>query len=102
MLGVTDAAADAAVLLGRDPEDQAVAVLTLNRPDKYNALTVELKVALRDAVLGLADAGGVRALVLTGAGKAFCVGQDLGEHATALRTEAATSFDTVAEHYNPI
>lgn len=100
MRGVTDA--EAAVLLGRDPEDQAVAVLTLNRPDKYNALTVELKVALRDAVLGLADAGGVRALVLTGAGKAFCVGQDLGEHATALRADPATAFDTVAEHYNPV
>ena len=44
----------------------------------------------------------MRALVLTGAGKAFCVGQDLGEHAEALRGDAATSFDTVTEHYNPI
>jgi 2-(1,2-epoxy-1,2-dihydrophenyl)acetyl-CoA isomerase len=91
-----------AVLVERDAEDQAVAVLTLNRPARYNALTSELKTALRDAVAELGRAGGVRALVLTGAGKAFCVGQDLGEHAETLRADAATSFDTVTEHYNPI
>lgn len=91
-----------AVLLTRDATDPAVAVLTLNRPAKYNALTLELKVALRDAVAALATEPGVRALVLTGAGKAFCVGQDLGEHAETLRGNAATSFSTVEEHYNPI
>jgi 2-(1,2-epoxy-1,2-dihydrophenyl)acetyl-CoA isomerase len=101
MLRVTDAA-DPAVLLERDAEDQAVAVLTLNRPARYNALTTELKVALRDAVAELAGATGVRALVLTGAGKAFCVGQDLGEHAEALRADPSTAFDTVTEHYNPV
>ncbi len=102
MLRVTAAPADPPVLVERDDEDQAVAVLTLNRPARYNALTVELKVALRDAVAELATATGVRALVLTGAGKAFCVGQDLGEHAETLRADAAGSFDTVVEHYNPI
>jgi 2-(1,2-epoxy-1,2-dihydrophenyl)acetyl-CoA isomerase len=44
----------------------------------------------------------VRAVVLTGAGKAFCVGQDLGEHAEALRADPGHAFDTVGEHYNPI
>lgn len=92
---------DPAVLLTRDDADRAVAVLTLNRPARYNALTVELKEALLAAVRELAAADDVRALVLTGAGKAFCVGQDLGEHAEALRADPATAFDTVREHYNP-
>jgi len=95
-------AADPAVLTIRDEVDPAVAVVTLNRPQRYNALTVELKSALVKALDELAGVGDVRALVLTGAGRAFCVGQDLGEHAEALRTDPATSFDSVVEHYNPI
>ncbi|MHA6617833.1 enoyl-CoA hydratase/isomerase family protein [Pseudonocardia sp. DLS-67] len=90
---------DPAVRLERDG---AVAVLTLARPARYNALTLELKNALLAALGELAAAQDVRALVVTGAGKAFCVGQDLGEHAEALRGDRATAFDTVAEHYNPI
>lgn len=94
---------DPAVLLARDDLHPAVAVLTLNRPARYNALTVELKTALLAAVRELAKADDdVRALVVTGSGKAFCVGQDLGEHAAALEADAATAFDTVTEHYNPI
>lgn len=91
---------DPAVLLERDATDPAVALLTFNRPARYNALTLELKSALVAAVAALASSD-VRALVLTGAGKAFCVGQDLGEHADALRTDPATAFDTVTAHYNP-
>lgn len=94
--------AEPAVLLTRDETDAAVAVLTLNRPAKYNALTTELKTALLAAIRELEAQTDVRALVLTGAGKAFCVGQDLGEHATALAADPATAFDTVVEHYNPI
>jgi 2-(1,2-epoxy-1,2-dihydrophenyl)acetyl-CoA isomerase len=93
---------DPAVLLTRDDADPAVAVLTLNRPARYNALTAELKTALLRALGELAGADDVRALVLTGAGRAFCVGQDLGEHADALRSDPGTAFATVVEHYNPI
>lgn len=92
-----------AVRYTRDTEAD-VAVLQLNRPARYNALTVELKTALLAALRRLADEGangGVRAAVLTGAGKAFCVGQDLGEHAEAL-ADPTSAFDTVGEHYNPI
>jgi 2-(1,2-epoxy-1,2-dihydrophenyl)acetyl-CoA isomerase len=102
MPGVSEADPGPAVLVERDAEDPAVAVLTLNRPARYNALTLELKTALVEAVRELGSATGVRALVLTGAGKAFCVGQDLGEHAAALRADAGSSFDTVTEHYNPV
>jgi 2-(1,2-epoxy-1,2-dihydrophenyl)acetyl-CoA isomerase len=97
-----DTSAEPAVLLQRDEKDPAVAVLTLNRPARYNALTTELKTALLAAVTDLAGADDVRALVVTGAGRAFCVGQDLGEHAEALKSDPATAFDTVTEHYNPI
>jgi enoyl-CoA hydratase/carnithine racemase len=68
----------------------AVRVLTMNRPDKLNALNNELTTALLDA-LHAADAdAGVHALVLTGAGRAFCAGADTSEfkHLTARNPEA--------------
>ena len=99
---LAETVADPAVLLVRDEKDPTVAVLTLNRPAKYNALTVELKAALLAAIRELETQADVRALVLTGAGKAFCVGQDLGEHAAALEADPSTAFGTVIEHYNPI
>jgi len=102
MLRVTEPPAGPAVLVERDDEDAAVAVLTLNRPARYNALTVELKEALLAAVTGLAGADGVRALVVTGAGRAFCVGQDLREHADALRAGPAAALDTSTAHSIPI
>ena len=68
-----------AVLVERDEKDPAVAVVTLNRPARRNALTVELKDALVEALNLVAVDTEVRAVVLTGNGKSFCVGQDLGE-----------------------
>jgi enoyl-CoA hydratase len=59
-----------------------VAVITLNRPEKRNALNIELCNALRDAVRS-AVAGGTRAIVLTGNGTSFCSGADLGGVYTA-------------------
>lgn len=94
--------ADPAVLVTGDEKDPAVAIVTLNRPAKRNALTTELKEALLTALQGVATDAGVRAVVLTGSGKSFCVGQDLGEHVQALEADPATSFDTVGKHYNPI
>jgi 2-(1,2-epoxy-1,2-dihydrophenyl)acetyl-CoA isomerase len=78
-----------------------VATITLERPEALNALTVELKVALREAVEQAGAAADVRAVVLTGAGRAFCVGQDLREHAETLAS-SATDLDTVREHFNPL
>jgi 2-(1,2-epoxy-1,2-dihydrophenyl)acetyl-CoA isomerase len=56
--------------------DGAVATITLNRPDRLNALTEQLHADLAGALAEAADPG-VRAVVLTGAGRAFCVGQDI-------------------------
>lgn len=81
---------------------EAVATITLNDPDRRNALTRASKEALRDAVADVARDQDVRAVVLTGVGKAFCVGQDLGEHSEGLTDGAAAAFATVREHYSPV
>jgi 2-(1,2-epoxy-1,2-dihydrophenyl)acetyl-CoA isomerase len=78
-----------------------VATITLNRPEAMNSLTTETKVALREAVTRAAGDPAVRAVVLTGSGRAFCAGQDLREHADNLA--AGRGLDgTVRDHYNPI
>jgi 2-(1,2-epoxy-1,2-dihydrophenyl)acetyl-CoA isomerase len=79
----------------------AVVTLTMNRPDSMNSLDVELKEALRDTLAELETDRSCRAIVLAGAGKAFCVGQDLREHARILES-GSTDLDTVRAHYNPI
>src|SRR6476659_1001250 len=80
-----------------------VATITLNRPDAMNSLDVATKEALLVAVRRVADDAAVRCVVLTGTGRAFCVGQDLKEHISILRSEASDDlFRTVDEHYNPI
>jgi 2-(1,2-epoxy-1,2-dihydrophenyl)acetyl-CoA isomerase len=81
--------------------DGAVVTLTLNRPEAMNALDVELKEALRDTLTSLGTDRSCRAIVLAGAGGAFCVGQDLREHAAQLES-GHTDLDTVRQHYNPI
>src|ERR1051325_6702249 len=58
---------------------EGVAVLTLNRPRVLNALSTALKQQLSDAFDRIASDPGIRAVVLTGAGKAFSAGQDLNE-----------------------
>jgi len=79
--------------------DDAVATLTLDRPEALNALTVPLKVALREAFESLATDRDVRAVILTGAGRAFCAGQDLAERD---RPDAAPLEVEVRDRYNPI
>ena len=69
-----------------------VATITLNRPDAMNSLDVATKEALLDAVRSVADDPAARCVVLTGTGRAFCVGQDLKQHIEILQSElAATS-----------
>jgi len=81
----------------------SVATITLNRPDAMNSLDVATKVALLEAVTRAADDGGVRCLVLTGTGRAFCVGQDLKEHISILAGGSSDElFRTVPEHFNPM
>jgi 2-(1,2-epoxy-1,2-dihydrophenyl)acetyl-CoA isomerase len=78
--------------------DGAVATLILPGP----ALNRAVKRDLRELTRAVAGDENVRAVVLAGTGKAFCVGQDLTEHAAALAADPATSMDTVEADYNPI
>lgn len=77
-----------------------VARITLNRPDKLNSFTSEMHAALRDA-LDRAEAGGARALLLTGAGRGFCAGQDLADldFTPGRMTDLGKLID---DHFNPL
>jgi 2-(1,2-epoxy-1,2-dihydrophenyl)acetyl-CoA isomerase len=82
--------------------EDAVATITLNRPEAMNGLDVATKELLRDTVQRVADDPAVRCVVLTGSGRAFCVGQDLKEHLAGLKGEADVPLsETVELHYNP-
>jgi 2-(1,2-epoxy-1,2-dihydrophenyl)acetyl-CoA isomerase len=76
----------------------AVAHVTLNRPEVYNALNGDLARALLAAVERCEQDASVRAVLLTGAGKAFCAGGDLQSFAAALRGEGSPAeFGAVLE-----
>jgi 2-(1,2-epoxy-1,2-dihydrophenyl)acetyl-CoA isomerase len=76
-----------------------VAIITLNRPDVYNALNDGITFELQDALKAVAKDEQVRVVVLTGEGKAFCSGQDL----KAGSAEEKRSFmDSLQKRYNPI
>jgi 2-(1,2-epoxy-1,2-dihydrophenyl)acetyl-CoA isomerase len=78
--------------------DGAVARITLNRPDRLNSFTVQMHEELRDA---LASLGNARVVVLTGAGRGFCAGQDLNERAAA-PGERVDLGETVTQCWNPL
>jgi 2-(1,2-epoxy-1,2-dihydrophenyl)acetyl-CoA isomerase len=82
---------------------EGVATITLNRPEQMNALDTATKEALRDSVTALASDDAVRCVVLTGRGRAFCVGQDLREHSDQLADRSLEQvWSTVREHYAPL
>ena len=80
--------------------DGDVACVTLNRPDKLNSFTAKLHADLR-AALGEVDARGVRALILTGEGRAFCAGQDLAE-AAAMESVEEDVGAAIERDFNPL
>ena len=79
----TGTPADPPVLVETSPE--GVATVRLNRPEAMNALDVATKELLLQALQQVAEDPAVRCVVLTGSGRAFCVGQDLREHVGLLR-----------------
>ncbi|AKT52687.1 enoyl-CoA hydratase [Arsenicicoccus sp. oral taxon 190] len=81
--------------------EDGVGVVTFNRPDAMNSLDVPTKEALLAALQQVADDPQVRCVVLTGTGRAFCVGQDLKSHVQLLQAEDPSLWETVPRHYNP-
>jgi 2-(1,2-epoxy-1,2-dihydrophenyl)acetyl-CoA isomerase len=75
-----------------------VATITLQRPALTSALRRDLRAVVEE--VGVDDS--VRAVLLTGTGRAFCVGQDLGEHVEKLRGNAEASLSVVEDEYNPL
>jgi 2-(1,2-epoxy-1,2-dihydrophenyl)acetyl-CoA isomerase len=78
--------------------DDGVAAISLNRPDKLNAFVPEMHAELRAAIEG-AQAAGARAIFLTGEGRGFCAGQDLGQRKGGEMPDLARTLD---ELYNPL
>ena len=79
--------------------DGGVLKITLNRPDKFNSFNRAMALELQAALDKAASDKSIRAVLLTGEGKAFCAGQDLSE---AMDTSGPGIERIVREHYNPI
>ncbi len=76
--------------------------LTLNRPDKLNSFNEEMHLALRAAMQRAHDENGIRAVLLTGAGRGFCAGQDLGDRDPRKDAALPDLGYTIETFYNPL
>tara|TARA_B100000614_G_scaffold73374_1_gene65353 strand:- start:802 stop:1572 length:771 start_codon:yes stop_codon:yes gene_type:complete len=76
-----------------------VAILTLNRPEKYHSFVKEMALALQSELDACNNDSNIRCIVITASGKAFCAGQDLSE---AIDSKGPGLKKIVDEHYNPI
>lgn len=77
----------------------SIAFITLNRPDKFNAFNREMALLLQNILDECASLNEIRCVYITGAGKAFSAGQDIGELVGEHKMELA---QILSEHYNPI
>jgi len=80
----------------------AVARLTLNRPDRLNSFNDAMHAEVRDALAALRADASVRVLLLTGAGRGFCAGQDLGDRAVAPGGAAVDLGASIERNYRPL
>ena len=81
--------------------EAGVLAVTLNRPDKLNAFNPEMHQLLRKALERARDEAEVRAVLLTGAGRGFCAGQDLAERNVSIDTPLDLSV-SLGSYYNPL
>ena len=79
-----------------------IARLTLNRPDRLNSFNVEMHGEVRDALSKLSQDRAARVLVLTGAGRGFCAGQDLGDRAVAPGEQGVDLGESIDKYYKPL
>src|ERR1700733_3986109 len=81
--------------------DSGIARLTLNRPDKLNSFNTQMHGEVRQALASIPDSG-ARVLVLTGAGRGFCAGQDLGDRAVAPGSQGVDLGEYIDKYYKPL
>ncbi|MEO6986623.1 MAG: enoyl-CoA hydratase-related protein [Paralcaligenes sp.] len=79
-----------------------VATITLNRPHKLNSLNLEMQEALQEILREVAATSAVRAVLLTGAGRAFCAGQDLNERKASPGAAPRDLGRTIEQMWNPL
>jgi 2-(1,2-epoxy-1,2-dihydrophenyl)acetyl-CoA isomerase len=81
----------------------AVTVLTLNRPERLNSFTLEMHAAFGDALMAVAADDACRAVLITGAGRGFCAGQDLSDRAVAPGSPGQRNDlgESLEKRYNP-
>jgi 2-(1,2-epoxy-1,2-dihydrophenyl)acetyl-CoA isomerase len=91
---------EAETILSERRED--VQVITLNRPDRLNAFNEDMHLALRAAFTEAANVKDIRAVLLTGAGRAFCAGQDLSERQMDAGSAPPDLGHTLETFYNPL
>jgi len=80
----------------------AVARLTLNRPDRLNSFNDAMHAEVREALAALRADASVRVMLLTGAGRGFCAGQDLGDRAVAPGGAAVDLGASIERNYRPL
>src|SRR5512132_340987 len=79
-----------------------IARITLNRPDRLNSFTASMHEELRDALGRVAADKTARVLLLTGAGRGFCAGQDLSDRAVAPGGSPVDLGDSIERNYRPL
>jgi len=82
--------------------DGGIARLTLNRPDRLNSFNDAMHAEVRDALARMKAESSARVLLLTGAGRGFCAGQDLGDQAVAPGSESIDLGETIERNYRPL
>jgi 2-(1,2-epoxy-1,2-dihydrophenyl)acetyl-CoA isomerase len=82
--------------------ENGAARLTLNRPDRLNSFTVEMHHEVAEALTHVERDDSVRALLLTGAGRGFCAGQDLGDRTVSPTAEGVDLGESLENRYNPL
>ena len=82
--------------------EAGVARITLNRPDRLNSFNDAMHAEVRDALLRVREDASLRVLLLTGAGRGFCAGQDLSDRAVAPGGEAVDLGASIERNYKPL
>jgi len=82
--------------------EAGVALLTLNRPEKFNSFNTDMHREIREALKEVRCNSEIRCLLITGKGRAFCAGQDLGDRSVSADGEAPDLGESVEMNYNPL